>query len=80
MRRKQLGLTQQQVAERMHYADAAVISLAEHGNPIPLNRIPWLADALLIQRLDLVRLALSEQNPNVLKILDLVGVDGIEPS
>jgi transcriptional regulator with XRE-family HTH domain len=63
-RREQLGLSQTEVARRVEIRSPEFIGMVEVGKrPIPLDRVPALADALEFDRVDLCKAALAERHP-----------------
>lgn len=69
-RRTQLGLTQAELASRMKINSPEFIAQVEGGHRnITLERIPSLADALQVNRQDMVKLSLYYELPQVYRIL-----------
>jgi transcriptional regulator with XRE-family HTH domain len=68
-RRKDLGLTQKQVARALAINSTEIIAMVEAGGRrITLDKIPALADILLIDRVGLCKLAIQEFAPTVYQV------------
>jgi transcriptional regulator with XRE-family HTH domain len=69
-RRSKMGITQAALATAIGIKVGEYISLVEKGKRrVPIARIPLLADALGVKRADLLKWALSEEEPLAYKIL-----------
>jgi transcriptional regulator with XRE-family HTH domain len=65
-----MGITQAALATAIGIKVGEYISLVEKGKRrVPIARIPLLADALGVKRADLLKWALSEEEPLAYKIL-----------
>lgn len=63
-------LSNPDVAQRLGYSKANVISMMRHGSmKVPINKIPDLADMLKMSRMDLLMMALNEYDPAFLECL-----------
>lgn len=79
-RRKELGLTQAQLAEKLHVTDKAV-SRWERGVGLPdINSIETLADALEVSLIELMRNQRNEEDSISTKEAEKLLVDTIELS
>lgn len=86
-RREKIGLTQEQLANRLNLRTGEFISLIEAGKRnLDLNRTPELARALGVDPKGLVRAALYEQYPSAFVALfgeerpaDIKEVDPLHP-
>ncbi len=86
-RREEIGLTQEQLANRLNLRTGEFISLVEAGKRnIDLNRTPDLARALSVDPKGIVRTALYEQYPSAFVVLfgeerpaDIEEVDPLHP-
>ncbi|WP_339118893.1 helix-turn-helix transcriptional regulator [Halomonas sp. BMC6] len=77
-RQLDLDLTNQDIAGRVGYANANVISMIKKGRTkLPLDKVKKMADALNVDRARLMRMALSEYMGDA--YLDIVEVLG-EPT
>lgn len=77
-RQLDLDLTNQDIANRLGYANANVISMIKKGRTkLPLDKVKKMADALGVDRARLLRMALSEYMGDAYK--DIVEVLG-EPT
>ena len=64
------GMTQAKLAHAINIKVGEYISLVEAGQRrVPLDRIPLLADALGVNRVDMVKWALSEEYPLAYRVL-----------
>jgi transcriptional regulator with XRE-family HTH domain len=63
-RREQLGMSQTEVARRVGIGSPEFVGMVETGKrPVPLDRVPALAEALQLDRVNLCKEALSERHP-----------------
>jgi transcriptional regulator with XRE-family HTH domain len=63
-RREQLGLSQTKVARRVGIGSPEFIGMLETGKrPVPLDRVPAIAEVLHLDRLRFCKLVLAERNP-----------------
>ena len=67
----QLGLSQRSLAAALGYDKPNIITMFKQGHTkVPLNKVPELADALQVDRVWLLRLALAEYDPKLLTAID----------
>tara|TARA_B100000929_G_scaffold287774_1_gene275043 strand:+ start:505 stop:909 length:405 start_codon:yes stop_codon:yes gene_type:complete len=74
-RQLDLDLTNQDIANRLGYANANVISMIKKGRTkLPLDKVKKMADALGVDRVRLMRMALSEYMGDAYEdIMDIFG-------
>jgi transcriptional regulator with XRE-family HTH domain len=69
-RREELGASQGQIAKAVGISSPEFIGMMEAGSrPVPLDRVPALADALQLDRSDLCKAALAERHPTFYRAL-----------
>jgi len=69
-RRRDLGKTQAEIAKAVGFSSPEFIGMVEGGiRTMDLNKIPRLADALELDRVDLCRMALYEELPSMFAVL-----------
>jgi transcriptional regulator with XRE-family HTH domain len=69
-RRTELGLTQAQLAEKLHYRYGNFVGMLESGNAaFPLSRYRDYADALLVPRHEFAYLVAKDLHPELLEDL-----------
>lgn len=67
------GLTDLQLANAIGYENGLVISMIKQGSMrLPINKAKLLAQALSLKPVDVLRLVLTEQAPDMLAIIDEV--------
>jgi transcriptional regulator with XRE-family HTH domain len=65
------GLTQREIASALGYNRSNLVAMIKSGKMrIPISKIPNLADVLGIDRVELMRRALAEYQPEVLETLN----------
>lgn len=65
--------TQAEIANEAGFRSANMISMLKMGNsPLPIARIPKIAQALDVDPVKLFRLAMNEYMPDVLAVADMV--------
>lgn len=70
-RQLDLDLTNQDIASAIGYANQNIISMIKKGRTkLPLERVTRMADVLGLDRADLLRMALKEYSPELLKAIE----------
>lgn len=63
--------SQRQIALEMGYDKANMITMFKQGTTrVPLDKVPYLADSLEVDRADMIRLWLQSYEPNLLEVLN----------
>lgn len=72
-RQAELGLTDQQLCTALGFEREIVLTLIKQGRmKFPVGRVPALATALSLDAADLLRQALQESSPDLLRVIEQV--------
>lgn len=69
-RRKELGLTQAQVAQEIGVSDFIISQIERQAIPMPLARWEQFAEVLKLDKAEFLKLVLKEQLPIIAKAID----------
>lgn len=63
-------LIQREIADRLGYEKANIITMFKQGTTrVPLDKVPQLADALDVDRVDLINVWLKDYEPEMLEVV-----------
>lgn len=72
-RQAELGLTDQQLCTALGFEREIMLMLIKQGSmKLPLNKVPALATALSLDAADLLRQALQESSPDLMRVIEQV--------
>ncbi|TXL78265.1 helix-turn-helix transcriptional regulator [Vineibacter terrae] len=67
------GLTHREIADAIGYSRSNIVAMIKMGEMrLPISKIPALADVLGMERVELLRLALAEYQPEMLETINQV--------